>query len=173
MTFMDNWHVAVVSCRFLLLLRSLVNLNPLDPWELPRNKATSLWHALEAREAFPLKMLASWGRWLAARRAQTSSASPLSPPWIWNEGMWGFLLDWQSRPAASQLTWCPKNDNARISDSRQIDYWYFGEKVPWEIKGEGAAFIQFESWLYFWFDHKYRESSQDGKCNVFLQTVHR
>ena len=51
MTFMDNssipgiavnWHVAVVSCRFLLLLCSLANLNPLDPWELPRNKATSL-----------------------------------------------------------------------------------------------------------------------------------
>ena len=35
-----------------------------------------------------------------------------------------------------------KNDNARIGDWRQIDYWYLGEKVSWEIKGEGAAFIQ-------------------------------
>ena len=35
-----------------------------------------------------------------------------------------------------------KNDNARIGDRRQIDYWYLGEKVSWEIKGEGAAFIQ-------------------------------
>ena len=35
-----------------------------------------------------------------------------------------------------------KNDNERIGDWRQIDYWYLGEKVSWEIKGEGAAFIQ-------------------------------
>ena len=35
-----------------------------------------------------------------------------------------------------------KNDNAIIGDWRQIDYWYSGEKVSWEIKGEGAAFIQ-------------------------------
>ena len=38
---------------------------------------------------------------------------------------------------------------SRIGDWRQIDYWYFGEKIPWEIKCEGTAFMQFESWLYF------------------------
>ena len=32
------------------------------------------------------------------------------------------MSDWQSRLAASQLTWYPKNDNARISDWRKIDY---------------------------------------------------
>ena len=89
-TFVDR-HVAIAS-RHLLLLLSLLERNLLlDVWEPPWQGATSPWPALCGREASPWQKLESWGRRLAARRAQTSSPLPLSPPWIWNEGMWGFI----------------------------------------------------------------------------------